>query len=83
MVTSKDINGMGGAALIALHNYSLYKILSSVYPDYKWLPWKFLRTSAGYWSNVNNQREFIEWLGNELKIKDLSDWYKVTRRVYF
>ena len=53
-------------------------MLSQVYPDYEWLPWKFDTVPRNFWLDVNNQRKFLEWAGKELKIKDMSDWYNVT-----
>ena len=70
---------MGGATLVM--SASVYKLVSSVYPEYEWLPWRFHKTPANYWTDVKNQRKFMDWAGKELGIKDMSDWYKVTTRV--
>ena len=60
---------------------SLYKVLSVVYPEYEWLPWKFSNCPRNFWDDEKNQRKFMDWVGKELKIKDMSDWYKVSYRV--
>ena len=52
-------------------------MLSNVYPEYEWLPWKFTKCPNFYWEDVNNQRKFLDWVGKELGIKEFSDWYKV------
>ena len=67
--------------MLQLHNSSLAHLLSVVYPDYNWLPWKFSATPKNYWSEPENQRKFIEWAGKQLKIKDMSDWYTKTYEV--
>ncbi len=54
--------------------------MSSVYPEYEWLPWRF-SVSKGYWSDMNNQRNFIDWAGKQLNYKNKEDWYKVTKKV--
>ena len=60
---------------------SLSKLLANVYPEYEWLPWRFSKCPQNYWGDVNNQKKFVNWAGKELKIKELSDWYKVTNQV--
>jgi hypothetical protein len=52
-----------------------------VYPEYEWLPWKFVKTPKTYWNDVNNQRKFVKWAEEALKIKEMSDWYKITKKV--
>ena len=74
---------MGNAsALINQYDGSLLKIVRSVYPEYEWLPWKFVACPQGFWDNIENQKVFIQWAGKQLKIKEMSDWYKVSQKVY-
>jgi hypothetical protein len=56
-------------------------LLSEIFPDYDWLPWKFERCPNGFWDNIRNQKKFLEWAANELKIKNMSDWYNVSKQV--
>jgi hypothetical protein len=56
-------------------------LLSSVYPEYEWLPWRFETTPKYFWNDISNQRKFMEWLQKENKFKDLKDWYKITYQV--
>ena len=60
---------------------SLYKLLKHVYFEYEWLPWKFEACPRNYWDKVENQRKFMDWAGKELKIKEMSDWYKISSTV--
>jgi hypothetical protein len=57
------------------------QILSAVYPDYEWLPWKFTKCPRNYWDHEKNKRKFIDWVSKELKIKEMSDWYNVSFKV--
>jgi hypothetical protein len=57
------------------------QLLSEIFPNYNWLPWKFQKCPKGYWDNVKNQRKFLDWASNELKVKEMSDWYKVSTKV--
>ena len=68
------MNGLG-------EKLSLYRLLTKVYPDFEWLPWKFAKVPANFWSDVKNQRSFLDWVAKEFKHKDLSDWYNVNTQV--
>ncbi len=60
----------------------LFKLLSNVYPEHKWLPWKFQQqVPMGYWEDPSNQKKFLDWAATELEIKEMSDWYNVTLNV--
>ena len=63
-------------------NGSLYQALSSAYPEYEWLPWRFVNTPLKFWEDKNNQIKFMEWAGKQLKIKELNDWYHVSNQVF-
>jgi hypothetical protein len=77
----KDIANLGGSSLLDKFSGSLPLLLSNVYPDYNWLPWKFTIPPRNYWDDTKNQKKFLEWAAKELKIKDMSDWYNVTYKV--
>jgi hypothetical protein len=72
---------IGGAALVAKYNNSPLLLLSSIYPENEWLPWKFSRCPSTFWDDLKNQRKFMEWAANELKIKEMRDWYNVSFKV--
>jgi hypothetical protein len=63
---------------LSQHNNKLAPLLSSVYPEYEWLMWKFPRVGYSYWDNKENQRKFIDWIAMQWNIKEMSDWYKIT-----
>jgi hypothetical protein len=67
--------------LRGLYDNSLHKLLTFVYPEYKWLPWKFLDTTEDVWKDANNVSMFIKEVERENSIKELNDWYKVTEKV--
>jgi hypothetical protein len=47
------------------------------YARHTWIPWRFDSVPKGYWNDIKNQRSYIEWLGKEMGVTDLSDWYKI------
>ena len=61
---------------------SLQQLLATAYPEYEWLPWKFSEKPKHLWQDEGNKRKFIEWIATQLNIKDESDWYKVSTKVY-
>ena len=77
----KDIKQNHGGILIQYYNNSHKNLLLSIYSNYNWLPWKFEHTPKGYWNDVNNIKEYMNWLSHKLNIKTMEDWYKVTSEV--
>ena len=77
----QDIQQNHGSALIQNNNNSYIKFITSVYPNYQWLPWKFTHTPKGYWNDENNIKEYMNWLSEKLNIKSMEDWYKVSSEV--
>jgi hypothetical protein len=73
---------VGGSGLLAnKYNNSLFLLLSTIFPDFEWIPWKFIQCPRNFWDKEENQKKFIDWAGKQLKIKEMSDWYNVTQKV--
>jgi hypothetical protein len=51
-----------------------------VYSEYEWLPWKFERAPKHMWDE-KTAKQFLEWAGKKLGIKELDDWSRVTAKV--
>ncbi len=64
-----------------MYNNSPSLLISTVYSEYKWLPWRFSHVPKGYWEDMKNQRNFMDWVGKQLNYNDMEDWYKVTAEV--
>jgi len=67
-----------GGQLAPLRKEPLASIIRKTYPQHKWLNWKFKNLPHGYWMNLDNQREFCDWLRSELKWDSLAGWYTAT-----
>jgi hypothetical protein len=63
------------------YNNSPSSFITSVFPEYQLLPWKFTVCNHNFWKHVENQRKFLIWAGEQLGIKESSDWYKITVKV--
>eukprot|EP01118_Nematostelium_gracile_P002202 TRINITY_DN12432_c0_g1_i1.p1 TRINITY_DN12432_c0_g1~~TRINITY_DN12432_c0_g1_i1.p1 ORF type:complete len:374 (-),score=47.94 TRINITY_DN12432_c0_g1_i1:428-1549(-) len=76
-MTKEHVAEFGGERMLRkLYHGSVALALQDVYPDHKWLPWKFAdRMIKGMWDNQKLQREFIHYLAQQLKIKEMEDWY--------
>lgn len=75
----QDLKNLGASGLLSKYKDSPSDMLSSVYPDSEWLPWKFT-TQKTYFDSVENQKKFLEWAGKQLNIQELDDWYKFSRK---
>ncbi len=73
---------MGGSNLLLLYNSSLTELFSSVYPEFEWVPWNFRQTdNKNFFGDEKNRREFMDWAGKELGVKELTGWYKISNKV--
>ena len=70
---------LGGKGLLSVHyKGSLIMALKENYPEYDWLPWKFKNgVSTRYWQSPENRKKYMDWLGEQLKIEKMEDWYQV------
>jgi hypothetical protein len=67
--------------LLKLYNGRNAELISAVFSEYAWLPWKFATFNFRLWSDINIQKMFIDSVAQELSIKDLDDWYNVKPEV--
>ena len=72
-----------GCGLLKQSSNSLASMLSIVYPEYEWLPWKFDLCPRNFWTQSKNQRKFMDWAGKELKINEINDWYSKSSKVLY
>ena len=77
---SKDLSQIRGTYLLQTRN-SYVDLLMEVYPEYNWLPWKFVQCPKNYWNDIENVRKYMNWAAIQLNVKDMSDWYNVSSQV--
>jgi hypothetical protein len=85
-LSTKAVVDNGGGGLLSYHyDNSVFKLLSSTFPDYSWNPWKFGQVSKDYWISVENQKAFLDDVGSTLGFKqgDMSGWYSISNEVVF
>jgi hypothetical protein len=68
-LSTKDVNDSGGAGLLsAKYNRSVYQALQAVYPEHKWIGWKFSTLPTGFWDDYQNRRDFFDSMIKNLGI---------------
>eukprot|EP00026_Physarum_polycephalum_P002443 Phypoly_transcript_02449.p1 GENE.Phypoly_transcript_02449~~Phypoly_transcript_02449.p1 ORF type:complete len:911 (+),score=126.14 Phypoly_transcript_02449:48-2780(+) len=73
-----DFLPYNGVGLRTKYSGSIYKIVSSVFKDHDWLPWRFMPLPSNTWENETNRLKFLAYLGQKLGYKDMEDYYKIT-----
>jgi aromatic ring-cleaving dioxygenase len=80
-ITQKDIHSNHGCGLLGTYyNNSSLQFLKSVFPQERWLPWKFTVTANNIWKDKQNHKDYAIWLGEKLNYKNMEDWYKITAK---
>eukprot|EP01114_Cavostelium_apophysatum_P008516 TRINITY_DN2104_c1_g2_i1.p1 TRINITY_DN2104_c1_g2~~TRINITY_DN2104_c1_g2_i1.p1 ORF type:complete len:464 (+),score=142.11 TRINITY_DN2104_c1_g2_i1:652-2043(+) len=76
-----DLKAFYGVENIIEKDYqaSLYNALSKIYPEHNWQFWKFVHCPNELWEDKENQRHFLDSIGENLGIKNVEDWYQVSK----
>jgi len=53
-------------------------MLSKIYPEYDWKPWRFKHASKGFASDSQVMAKILGHLALELDIGSNDDWYRVS-----
>ena len=62
-ITRDHIYNNGGAGLLSeYYGNSPSAALSTVFPEHKWMPWKFSTVPKRLWTNQANQRQLFDWI---------------------
>ena len=77
----KDILQNCGRTILLRNDESHVKLITNVYSNYNWLPWKFNQAPKGYWNDENNVKQYMNWLSDKLNIKKMEDWYNISQKV--
>eukprot|EP00026_Physarum_polycephalum_P004215 Phypoly_transcript_04232.p1 GENE.Phypoly_transcript_04232~~Phypoly_transcript_04232.p1 ORF type:complete len:701 (+),score=132.74 Phypoly_transcript_04232:83-2185(+) len=80
-VSWADVQACGGKAMVYKHfDAVLWKFVTKCFPEYNLKPWLFENCSKGVWDDVQVRREYMQYLGEKLNIKNMADWYKVSAK---
>lgn len=70
----------GGSTLLAMNGYSVFSLVSSLFPEHPWDASKFLKRTQGHWADPENQRKGLQEIAARIGIApgDFDAWYKVS-----
>lgn len=79
-VTNDAVIRGGGSTLLAMHAFSVSRMVSSLFPEHQWDASLFVKRGQGHWTSIGNQKRALDEIGVSLGIQedDLEGWYKVT-----
>jgi len=78
-ISANRLTKIGGSSL--LRQYPTFMdLLSSVYPEHSWNPFKRSQVPHNYWKDVNHQRKWIHDLSNHLNITEINQWNQVSAK---
>ena len=69
--------------MLAIYGSSLLRLMKNMFPDYNWLPWRFSSVPNKFWNDIDNQKNYMEWVDQQLDFKNTEDWYKINTNVLF
>lgn len=80
-LTFEQVSRNGGYGLLRHYNGSHSAALIANYPNHEWLEWRFVSVPKGFWDKPANRRRYFVWLGEQLGIRTLDDWYRVNSQM--
>lgn len=78
----RTVKEAGGRRMVQMYNSSWRRMLETLYPEYEWLPWLFLRVDSHYWSSTQHVEEYIQWISNKFQITDVAQWRSLPSREF-
>jgi hypothetical protein len=78
-ITAKDVMAKGGSRLLLKFENNIPKLISTVFSEHEWLEWEFKSVSRGWWRLHHNRKIYVDWVGQQLGVKQLDDWETKTK----
>lgn len=79
-VRCEDFTRNYGGPLIRRFNDSPIATVMGVFQAHAWQPWRFDSISYQHWRSPQLQRDYMEWLGDQLGFTNMDAWYRLTPR---
>ena len=64
------------------HQYTVISLIISIFPDHKWLIWKFKAVPNGYWKKRKSKRLHL-LVREKVRYNTMEDWYKVSSADFY
>jgi len=68
--------------LLSKINQSPITTLQIAYPEHQFIPWKFKTVPKLFWKQPNNLSALMNWISDQLEIKTMDQWYRVTQATF-
>jgi len=78
--TAEFLKFRGGGVFANYWNSSAIEAVKEAYPDFDWNEWMFHYCPRDFWQDRENHRRYMNWLEEQLDIKEPADWYQITNR---
>ena len=78
-LTHEDVKRNHGGGLANLYwRASLVVGIKECFPQYDWKEWLFVMAPVKFWKDKRNHRRYMQWLGEQLGVRRIEDWYHAT-----
>jgi hypothetical protein len=57
----------------------IFEALLDIYPEVEWDIQRFQRKTRNFWTEMKNQRDHLDSVGQHFNVRTISDWFKVHR----
>ncbi len=78
LISYKKLGELKARSIIRYYNDSMYLMLSSIYPNSHWVPWKFKRFPAKISINGNIKEMVLKELEEKFNINSAEDWSRIS-----
>ena len=68
----------GGLYFLKIFGSSFQIALKTIYPNYEWDDFKFIRKSKNFWCNPTTGRRFFDYIYKKHNFKSLDDFYSIS-----
>jgi hypothetical protein len=68
----------GSSVLLHRWGGSAVRAVMDAFPDHDWKEWRFVSCPRRFWRDRKNHRRYMEWLGEQVGVRELDDWYRIT-----
>ncbi len=79
-INNQDFRDNKGGAFLLHYQSTISLAIMTYLPKYDWQEWRFGKTPKGFWDEKRNRIRFMKWLGKQVGIKKIDDWYDLTRK---
>jgi len=69
-----------GESFLIFYDSSPIKCVQENFPEIDWKEWLFHHPPKNFWSDFENIRRYLVWLGDHLGYEKPEDWYNVTQQ---